>query len=144
VDGPMERATTSSGTSPCVPGDSVLCLRGGRYAVEASWETASGRRGDGHAVSARGESGYFWFFDPENLELVVKSLDACAIGRGEWFFAAGMTTVGVRLSVTDTLTGSVREYGNPVGSLFAPILDTGAFAFCPTATPTAEPPAATR
>jgi plastocyanin len=123
----------------CVGGDTTLCIRG-RFQVEATWQTASGKTGPAHAVSLTSESGYFWFFDPGNVELLVKTLDACGIEKGNWFFAAGLTTVAVELKVTDTFTGEVRTYSNPLGTKFLPIQDTSAFSFCPTPTPT---PAAT-
>jgi plastocyanin len=119
-------------------GDGELLLQN-RFQVEADWETASGRTGVGHAVQISPESGYFWFFDPDNVELVVKTLDACAIGSGTWFFGAGMTRVGVRIRVTDTATGDVRTYSSPVNALFAPILDTHAFATCASASPSPTP-----
>lgn len=130
----------------CTPADTVLCLSG-RFQVEATWQTASGRSGSAHAASIGSEAGYLWFFDPSNVEVIVKSLDACAIARGNWFFGAGMTTAGLQLKVTDTFTGEVRSYGNSPGFLMLPILDTTAFAFCPTPTPTPTPtatPTATR
>jgi plastocyanin len=100
-----------------------------------SWQTASGSSGVGHPANLTAGSGYFWFFDPSNVELVVKALDACAIGSGQWFLAAGMTTVGVQLNVTDTFTGDVKTYGNtPSGNTpgvaFVPVLDTAAFSSC--------------
>jgi len=119
----------------CTGSDTVLCIDG-RFAVEASWQTASGKTGPAHAVNLASESGYFWFFDPANVELIAKSLNACGIGKGNWFFAAGMTTVGVHVQVTDTFTGDVRTYDNPLAIPFLPIQDTNGFAFCPTATPT--------
>lgn len=137
-------AQRRAGAAPgCDEGDSVLCIDG-RFQVEASWQTASGRTGAAHAVSLTSESGYFWFFDPDNVELVVKALDACGIGRGQWFFAAGLTTVAVHIQVTDTFTGEIRTYANPLGVAFRPIQDTAAFAFCatptlPTFTPTHTP-----
>jgi hypothetical protein len=122
----------------CVEGDTTLCISG-RFQVEATWETASGKSGAAHAVPLTSESGYFWFFDPSNVELLVKTLDACGIGKGQWFFAAGLTTVGVQLQVTDTFTGEVRTYANPLGTAFLPIQDTAAFSFCPTPTETPTP-----
>jgi len=119
----------------CATTDSVLCIDG-RYTVQASWRTASGKTGTAHALDLGSESGYFWFFDPENVEVIVKALNACGLGRGNWFFAAGMTTVGVHLEVTDTFTGAVRAYDSFAGSPFAPIQDTRAFPFCPTPSPT--------
>jgi plastocyanin len=115
----------------CVGSDTVLCVNG-RFQVEASWQIASGATGPAYAVPLTSESGYFWFFEPSNVELIVKELDACSIGWGQWFFAAGMTNVGVQINVTDTLTGELKTYANLLGTSFLPIQDTAAFAFCPT------------
>lgn len=113
----------------CVPGADVLCLTGGRFKVEASWHTAGGQ-GAASADSLGTDSGSFWFFGPDNVELTVKVLDACdGFGR-YWVFASGLTDVEVLIKVTDTGTGQVRQYFNPQGHAFAPIQDTDAFATC--------------
>ena len=132
---PAGAAPARSSDIGCTETDNLLCLDG-RFAVEASWQTVGGAAGLGMAVPLTANSGYFWFFEPSNVEVIVKRLDACAIGRGQWFFGAGMTDVGVVLQVTDTFTGEVKTYTNVAGSPFAPIQDTSAFAFCPTPTPT--------
>ena len=80
-------------------------------------------------VSLTGDSGYFWFFDAANIELVVKVLDACTLGNF-WVFAGGLTNVGVTLIVEDTQTGASKTYTNPIGTAFAPLQDTKAFS-CP-------------
>ena len=114
---------------PCAPSETRLCLRGGRFAVEATWETATDS-GQGGAVRLTDESGYFWFFDRENVEVNVKLLDACWSGH-YWVFASGTTDVRVVLTVTDLVRGQTRSYVNPRGTAFAPVLDTSAFATCP-------------
>ncbi len=77
------------------------------------------------------QTGYFWFFDEDNVELVVKVLDACADPPNRfWRFAAGLTNVEVTMTVTDTVTGQEKEYHNPLHQEFAPILDTNALATC--------------
>ncbi len=107
-----------------------LVLNDDRFAVEVNWATAE-KAGGGGAVELTGDSGYFWFFDPDNVELVVKVLDACQEPyRRFWFFAAGLTNVEVTLRVTDLETGVEKTYFNPLGSDFPPILDTNAFATC--------------
>ena len=77
------------------------------------------------------DSGYFWFFDPANVELTVKVLNGCAVNNHYWVFAAGLTNVNVVLTVTDTQTGQTKSYTNPQGRTYLTILDTGAFATCP-------------
>ena len=75
----------------------------------------------------RENSGLLWFFDPDNWELLVKVLDGCAVNGHFWVFAAATTDVGTTLTVTDTVTGAIRTYGNPLGQAAAPIQDTQAF-----------------
>ena len=61
---------------PCVAGPTTLCLNGGRFRVTVFYATPEGASGPGMGVSLTGDSGYFWFFDAANIELVVKVLDA--------------------------------------------------------------------
>jgi len=118
-------------TTACVPGGSSLCLNNGRFKVTANWQTASAT-GPAQGVTLTGESGYFYFFDPGNVELTVKVLNAC-VGNSPryWFFASGLTNVRVDITVTDTRNGAVKTYTNPLNRTFRTILDTGAFATCP-------------
>jgi hypothetical protein len=46
-------------------------------------------------------------------------------------FAAGLTNVEVTLNVTDTRNGTPKTYFNPLGTPYAPVQDTSAFATCP-------------
>lgn len=115
----------------CLAGDSALCLNQSRFQVEVAWRTASGTSGTGQAVELTADSGYFWFFDADNVELVIKILDGCfAPFDTFWVFAAGLTDVEVEITVTDTLTNAVKTYNNPLGTPFQPVLDTSAFATC--------------
>jgi hypothetical protein len=121
------------GTGTCAPSSTRLCLNQGRFQVEATWATGDQGSGPGMAVPFAADSGSFWFFSPTNIELDVKVLDACvpSLGNHYWVFAAGLTTVQVVLTVTDTKTGVVRTYTNPQGTAFQPITDTSAFGTCP-------------
>ncbi len=116
--------------STCTPSDTALCLNDGRFKVESSWRTPMGAEGDGRATLLTDETGYFWFFNEDNVEVIVKVLDACQIADRFWVFAAGLTDVEVALTVTDTETGEVNTYFNPLGNAFQPIQDTDAFATC--------------
>lgn len=83
-------------------------------------------------MSLTDASGYFWFFSSDNVELVLKALNACSAPSPKyWLFASGLTDVNVDLVVTDTKSGMVKTYTNPLGRPFAPIQDTDAFATCP-------------
>ncbi len=129
---PYTGVTLRNGAGPavCFPGDTSLCLNGGRFKVEVAWRTADGQSGPGHAVSLTGDTGYFWFFDASNVEVVLKVLDACGLNQKFWIFAGGLTNVQVDLTVTDTRTGTVKTYRNTQGTPFQPIQDTGAFSTC--------------
>jgi hypothetical protein len=114
---------------PCTPDATALCLTGRRFRAATSW-TANGEQGDGQTLRLTGETGAFSFFQPDNVEVVVKVIDGCAIDGRFWVFATGLTNVGTVLTVTDTATGAFRTYQNPAGTPFAPIQDTAAFP-CP-------------
>ena len=117
-------------TTACVPGGSTLCLNKGRFKVTATFQTGA-TTSPAQGVTLTGESGYFWFFDPGNVEVTVKLLNGCGANSRYWFFGSGMTNVRVDLTVSDTKTGAVKAYINPQGRVFRSILDTGAFATCP-------------
>jgi len=119
------------GPSQCVPDANTLCLSGGRYRVTTEWRRADGTVGPGRGVELTPDTGYFWFFDPSNIEMVVKVLNACSFASHVWVFAGGLTNVMVALTVTDTQTGAVKTYINPQGTAFQPVQDTSAFATCP-------------
>jgi hypothetical protein len=130
--GPYADTTLQVGGAPgfCLSGDTNLCLSSGRFRVDMTWRTRDGRTGAGHAVGLTGDTGYFWFFDPANVETVVKVLDACSINAKAWVYAGGLTDVQTDLTVTDTRTGAIRTYHNPQGTPFQPVQDTSAFNSC--------------
>ncbi|MCH9647042.1 MAG: carboxypeptidase regulatory-like domain-containing protein [Deltaproteobacteria bacterium] len=124
------RATTGIGA--CQPGEQILCLRDGRFQVEAVWEQPNGNTGPASAEVLTDDTGFFWFFNPNNVEMVVKVLDACTSDTSRfWVFAGGQTNLGVTLRVTDTESGEVNTYVNPIQTPFQPVQDTDAFDTCP-------------
>jgi len=114
----------------CVAGGPNLCLSGGRFRVSVQWRNHQ-TSGGGHAVSLSGDSGYFWFTGPTNVELTVKVLNGCGLNHKYWVFIGGMTNVETTFTVTDTRTGTIKTYLNKLDNTFATTLDTGAFATCP-------------
>ena len=116
---------------PCTPTATSLCLSRGRFRVEAAWD-ANGSSGPAQTVpGASADSGLFWFFGPDNWELMVKVLDGCGVNSRYWVFAAGTTNVHYVLTVTDTATGAVARYENPAGKAAAAVTDVDAFQTCP-------------
>jgi glucose/arabinose dehydrogenase len=115
----------------CVASADHVCLVGDRYQVAVEWRTAAGVRGLAQPLLITGNTGAFTFFGPDNVEVVVKVLDACAQFERYWVFAAGLTNVETRLTATDTATGAQRVYETALGQVYPLIVDTDAFATCP-------------
>lgn len=115
----------------CVPDGATLCLNSSRFRVQTQWVTSDGLTGAGHAVALTGDTGYFWFFSSNNVEMIVKVVDGRVFNNNFWVFAGGLTNVQVITTVTDTEAGLVKVYANPQGTAFQPIQDTGPFASPP-------------
>jgi hypothetical protein len=134
----MERepapAVVAASPRPAAASGDTLELGRGRFRVSAEWRTADGGHGAGRAVPLTDDTGTLWFFAPDNVEMVVKVLDGCAVNGAFWVFAGGLTDVAVEWTVTDTVAGVSRRYESPLGAPFAPLQDTRAFATCAPAT----------
>src|SRR5262249_17481459 len=119
--------------------DTRLCLGAGRFLIEATWKTPDGVTLSGHPVSLTPESGYFWFSEPDNADIVVETLDACPIGQGHWLFVSGRTDVAAEIRITDILTGEIRTHSSVLGTAFLPVQDMASSAACPTPPPATGP-----
>lgn len=116
---PGRGAPTSSLTQgPCAPDATHLCLLGDRFRVGVEWEDPrSGDRGSGLAVPNSDQTGLFWFFTEDNLELVVKVLDATSFSNRFWVFYGGLTDVGYTITVEDLQRSRQKVYVKPPGNL---------------------------
>lgn len=114
---------------PCGPTVGTLCLSQKRFEVSATYRNQGGS-GTAKAISLSDSSGFFTFDNPDSVELVVKVLNACSFTPNIWVFAGGLTNQEVTLTVTDTKTGAVRTYFNPLGTTFVTVTDTAAFSTC--------------
>jgi hypothetical protein len=140
--GGLFRLTLGAPRGLCVPSATALCLNRGRFRVEASFNARNiGIDGDAPTVPLTDEAGGFWFFSPQNVEVVVKVVDGTSFNGRFWVFAAGLSNVEYTLTVTDTAEGAVKTYFNPSGRLES-LADAAAFpsglaAALPTSTPIA-------
>lgn len=114
-------AAGSTGGS-CEPSDTALCLINDRFRVEVTWDNTAripGSQGDGHVRTVESvegdDTGFFWFFDEDNIELVVKVLDARVINNNFWVFYGGLSDVEYHITVTDTATGNMLPFDNTLG-----------------------------
>jgi hypothetical protein len=125
TDGAMPNAL------PCVPSPTAACLYN-RFKVEITYDATPGNgTGLANVVLESTASVKFTFFDPTNIEMILKVLNACAPPFNSWWvFAGGLTDVGVSIKVTDTTNGAFKNYSSTKGHLFQTFADTSAFA-CP-------------
>ena len=116
----------------CVRNDTTACLANGRFEVRVRWRDAQGQTGFGKRKEIDSNSSVlFWFFNPDNVEFLVKVLDACSLNQRFWVFGAASTDVEYTLEVTDKEAGDVvKTYFNPLGTASPAITDIQAFATC--------------
>ncbi|MGE0639352.1 MAG: Calx-beta domain-containing protein [Thermoanaerobaculia bacterium] len=121
---------------PCVADATTLCLAGGsgdpsRFRVRITWTDFSGGSGPAFAVPSTADSGFFYFFDPSNLEMLVKMVRGCGSElNAYWFFYAAATNLGLQTEVLDTTACVTKNYSNPLGN-FASDGDIAALPTCP-------------
>lgn len=124
----------------CDPTDTIFCANNGRFRVQVVF-SAPGLgipESPAHAAALTGDTGYFWFFSPNNVELVVKVVDGRAFNGFYWVFYGALSNVSYTVTVTDTQTGVVKVYPNAEGTL-ASVADTAAFTGGPTCTYAVSP-----
>lgn len=110
-------ASSAGALDACVPSPTRLCLLDGRFTAEVSFQAGS-LVGDGQALPLPGgQSGLFWFFNAQNVELAVKAIDARGLNGKFWLFYGALTDVQFDLRVTDTVTGVAKTYHNVQGNL---------------------------
>lgn len=67
---------------------SSVVLRNVRWRIPRS-----GEYGCAHAIPHRGDTGHFWFFNSENIELTCKVLDGRSLTGSYWLFCGSLTDV---------------------------------------------------
>lgn len=106
----------------------ILTLQDDRFRVQANW-CGYKRESNGHFVP---DNGLLWFFDEENVDVLVKVLNGGDLNPHSrfWVFTGSLTNVEYSLTVTDTVEGHTI-YRTPLNNPFQPVTDTQAFATCP-------------
>jgi ELWxxDGT repeat protein len=116
-------------TATCIPDAHTLCLLDNRFRVSVEWQDQhNGGSGSGGAIGYTDVTGFFWFFTADNVELVVKALDARAVNGHFWFFYGALSDVAYTITFEDLVDGHrTRQYVNPPGEICGRG-DTAAFA----------------
>ena len=121
----------NEGALSTLDGTETVLLQDDRFQVDITWSDFMGGSGSGQLAALSDDSAIFYFFQPDNWESLIKVLDGCAFNNHYWVFFAAATNVEFEVTVTDTVTGTVRTYTNPLGQTAETITDTSAFATCP-------------
>ena len=132
---------SASVPAACTPTETTYCANNGRFAVQVVFSAPNLQifNAPAHATSLTSDTGYFWFFSPNNVELVVKVVDGRAFNGFYWVFYGALSNVAYTVTVTDTQTGATKTYTNAAGSL-ASTADTAAFAGVSSCTYTVSAP----
>ena len=119
---------------PCLPDENTLCLNNGRFQVVVDFVNPNNmEEGFGNTNPVSDDSGEVSFFGSDNVELLIKVLNACELPgfNSYWVFIGGLTDVELTVEVTDTQTNQTNEYDNDPHTPFQPVQDTSAFLTCP-------------
>jgi hypothetical protein len=113
----------------CTPNATTYCANNNRFQVQIIFSAPSVgiTNAPAQAVSLTGDTGYFWFFSANNVEVVIKVVDGRAFNGFFWVFYGALSDVSYVITVIDTQTGAIKTYSNSAGSL-ASVADTAAFA----------------
>src|SRR5687767_12451034 len=112
----------------CTANATTLCLNNGRFQARAIFSAPSLgiSNAPAQAVPLTGDTGYFWFFSANNVEITLKVVDGRTFNGFFWAFYAALSDVAYTITITDMDTGAVKTYSNAQGTL-ASVADVTAF-----------------
>ena len=87
-----------------------------RFRVDASFTDFAGNSGVAKIFHTTSQTGQFWFFSPENIELLIKVIDGRATNNAFWLFHGAASNVQYTVTVTDTVDDIQKVYTNPLGN----------------------------
>ncbi len=118
--------TQGSGPTVCTPSSTVVCLLSNRFQVKIDYVNpfSNPPNQPGTFLAARllqgvqnPDTGLFGFSSPTAVEVVVRVQDTRPFAPRFDIYYGGMTDVGYTVTVTDTQTGTTRQYTNTVGTV---------------------------
>ena len=127
-------APAADSAGRCESTSNRLCLLEDRFAIDVNFIDPNISDPDVDPESAAtvapslgtANTGFFWFFNQENIELAVKVLDGRGINGKFWLLYGALSDVEYEITVADTVTGESKTYRNEAGSVCGEV-DSGAF-----------------
>ena len=96
-----------------------VCLQKGRFSVEGtfSYENSSSGLYENGKMKVKeamldDSASLFYFFDENNIEIIIKVLDGCGVNGKYWIFGSVTTDLDYTLTVMDHATGTKLSYGS--------------------------------
>ncbi len=121
----VEPPPPEEGLETCQPPMEAVEVSG--YRVFACFQTRDGETGYARGRTWSNEAGLLWFFDPGNVEVLIKVLDGCAVNGRRWVFLAPTTDLKLLVRVVAP-DGNEWTYTNEIaGETARPGGDTAAF-----------------
>jgi hypothetical protein len=115
-DAPVEGVATRG-----LPRSNTACPAGaclGPFQVRVEWiDPATGQTRQAAGMPLSDGSAYFWFFDPSNIELIVKVIDGHAVNGHWWVFYGALSNVEYTIHVDRPDQGLSRSYHNAAGHM---------------------------
>ena len=110
----------------CTPSGPALALSGG-YTVSMCYETSAGAVGQARDWGLdSSQSALLYFFDRNNVEVLIKVLDGCGVNGHRWVFVAPVTDLAFNLHV-ESPAGERWTHRNRLGQTADAAGDTSAF-----------------
>ena len=120
---------------PCVGDQRTLCLQDDRFQIRVRFEDPNKPElgfQDARKVDLTDRAGLFYFFNEQNVEMLIKVLNNCSGPTNRyWVFFSATTTLAFEVVVIDTEADELKRYTNPPQNAADPVADIGAFDTCP-------------
>lgn len=123
VDPDSELEATAQKTLEVDPATTELFFHDHEFRVRVEWSTPDGAlHGNAYGVPLSKESGYLWFFQGSNPEIMVKILDGRPVNGHWWVFISSNTSlefkvrVGQFVDVVDPFFYQEKVYVSPAGA----------------------------
>lgn len=117
----------------CEPTGPSVCLNEDRFRVEVTF-VQGGATDPAKLIKSQDDTGYFWFFDQDNYDLIIKILNGCSVNNHYWVFIGGPagtdgdTDADVTIEDTNSTDEATYEY-RPTNQPY--LIDPKAFDTCP-------------